>query len=561
MSADINTIWGSWIIEELCRLGSQYFCIGAGSRSTPLTNAAANNDKAITKVFVDERSAAFYALGVAKASDRPAVVITTSGTAMANALPAVIEARKSQTPLILISADRPPELQESGANQTIDQVKMFGRHVIDYIGLPCPSAEVRAHYLLGRINHAFQVSIGYPRGPVHINAPFRKPLGPSPTNDMSPWPDDGPWMTRHPISMEMGKEGLMALSKFIDKKPGGIIIIGTLNSARERDAAKQIIAESPWPSFIDISAGFQSTDALPMTLLQSSQGRAALKDRVVLHLGGNMVSTGAARTIEMAPECLQINPQKGNLEPESKNKSVIQASISSIPSLKWPWEEKLKLHCRRLQNNIETALEISMSDALTEMSMVFHLSKLLDSEVCSFWSNSMPVRDANAFVKWKHSDVAIGTNRGASGIDGIIASAAGFQAAHNKPCIVTIGDLAAWHDLSSLMHLAAFRQPLLLIVPNNGGGGIFSFLPISKESDAFESHFAVAHNMRFAELSKAMGMECNQPDSIHSFIEMIKDFIASPRLMVIELYFKRDENVKQHDTVNRIIDDIVQGGI
>ena len=557
MSADDTTAWGRLIVEELCRLGADRFCIGAGSRSTPLTVAAAENTKATTKVFVDERSAAFYALGLAKATGRPAVLITTSGTAMANAMPAVIEAKESKTPMILISADRPPELQGNGANQTIDQTKLFGSQVLAFIGLPCPSPEVSLKHLLGRIGLAYQSAMGISMGPVHINAPFRKPLGPTQLEMPSPWPSESAWSRRFSPSLGLTEDSLRFISEFVGGDRTGIIVIGALNSTDCIRDAKQIISESSWPAFVDISAGFQTEHSLPMTLVQSNGGKALLTDLPILHLGGTTVSTGAAEIIEKASECLHISLSEDDIGPGEGRKTIIKSALIHLTGLKWSASNDLKKRCLSLQSAIEMGLDGMLSNQFSETAVIWQISQMLNGDLCSFWSNSMPVRDGNALVKWSKEDHRIGTNRGASGIDGIISTAAGFQEGTQKPCVLIIGDLATWHDLGALMQITLFQQPLLIVVLNNGGGGIFSFLPISQLTTSFESHFATAHDFKFKDIIAACGIECHQATTMKSLETKVSSFIAHPRPMAIEGSFHRHQNVQEHRAIMNVIESCI----
>jgi len=196
-SANINQLWANIIVEELVRHKINYFCISPGSRSTLLTIAAARHSKVKSKIIYDERGAAFHALGYARATKTPAVLICTSGTAVANYYPAIIEAFQENLPVIILSADRPPELQNRGANQAIDQKNIYGKYTKHNINFPCPSIEKSPVYVLQEINKAIQQSITIEAGPVHVNCMFREPL----SSSKESWPqsyinDIENWMTK-----------------------------------------------------------------------------------------------------------------------------------------------------------------------------------------------------------------------------------------------------------------------------------------------------------------------------------------------------------------------------
>ncbi|MDP6932035.1 MAG: 2-succinyl-5-enolpyruvyl-6-hydroxy-3-cyclohexene-1-carboxylic-acid synthase, partial [Myxococcota bacterium] len=303
MSANWNTAWGQWIIEELVRLGTPVFCVAPGSRSTPLTSAVAAHPGASCQVFTDERSAAFFALGVGRATGRPAVIITTSGTAAAHAYPAIIEANQSGVPLLLLSANRPPELHDTGANQTIDQHHLFGDRIRWHRALPCPSPEFPATALLSIVNQAWRHTVSDHPGPVHLDLPFREPLGPA---RPAPLPEDPrlgawqrtrtPWNRSAPARHRPATEDTEDLARLLDTTHRGVLLVGTLDDPRERAAARKLANRLGWPTLADITSGLRLdeglTHALECTdaLFGSPRIRSLARPQLVLQLGGPLVS-------------------------------------------------------------------------------------------------------------------------------------------------------------------------------------------------------------------------------------------------------------------------------
>jgi 2-succinyl-5-enolpyruvyl-6-hydroxy-3-cyclohexene-1-carboxylate synthase len=272
-TTNINTLWTSLLIEELTRLGVSHICLSPGSRSAPLTVAAARNKHVTTTVYFDERGAAFFALGHARATGLPTALICTSGTAVANYLPAVVEAYHDEIPLILLTADRPSELQGCGANQTIRQIGIFGSFVRREIDLPCPDDHPDLRALLLSVRDAVAVALSAPRGPVHINCPFREPLAPTPSGaDFSSvlsrfddWVNSPtPLTSAKPHSAATDTHSLETLCEQLRNRQRGIVVVGTLASDTQRDAVLRLVTSLGWPALPDVTSGLRTADDEPI---------------------------------------------------------------------------------------------------------------------------------------------------------------------------------------------------------------------------------------------------------------------------------------------------------
>ncbi|MCH7759687.1 2-succinyl-5-enolpyruvyl-6-hydroxy-3-cyclohexene-1-carboxylic-acid synthase, partial [Patescibacteria group bacterium] len=310
-SENINILWANLIIEELTRFGINYFCISPGSRSSPLTITTAKHPQVKTNLFYDERGAAFHALGYARASKIPAVLICTSGTAAANYYPAVIEASQEYIPLIVLSADRPPELRNSGANQTIDQVNLYGKYPRLFFDFPCPNEKDEASFVLSKIDMAVSYATGINPGPVHLNCMFREPLA----LQKEPWPQDylnslDNWPTtkdtfkkRVTVSQNLTKNDLLKVIKIIEENRGGIILAGRNENHDDRQAILKLADKLNWPVFADITSGlrFNSSEKVihyfDQILLSD-----AIKERFynvpIIHFGGQFVSKRLLQFLE-----------------------------------------------------------------------------------------------------------------------------------------------------------------------------------------------------------------------------------------------------------------------
>ena len=259
------------MIEELVRNGVSSFCISPGSRSTPLAAAAARHPGARTVVHYDERGASFFALGQARGSGRPAVMICTSGTAVANCLPAVVEASMDMIPLIVLTADRPPELRDTGANQTIDQSQLFGNHVLWQADLPCPDDKLDPTYRLTTIDQAVYRAQNMPAGPVHLNCMFREPLEPLPSDDcravlsesIENWKAGSKPYTNYasPI-VTPDTDTLKEYAGIINDASCGLLLVGSLHSEKDSQAVRLLSKHLGWPTLPDIRSGLRLDDDL-----------------------------------------------------------------------------------------------------------------------------------------------------------------------------------------------------------------------------------------------------------------------------------------------------------
>lgn len=533
----MNTEWGYLIVEELTRLGVCDFCVAPGSRSTPLTAAIARNPRARSHVFIDERSAAFFALGIGKYTQKPAAVVTTSGTAIAHAYPAVIEADALHIPLVLLSADRPPELRASGANQTIDQTKLFGDKVRFFFELPCPNEQLGVANLLSLIDQAYAHALD---GPIHINCMFRKPLDPTKETTHHPNQNEKPFCTI--------QKGRLTKEIEIPAHKRAVLLIGEMQNELDQKNAKAIAVQAQCPVFCDASSGIRlqhiQNQLYPIdSLLQSDSFLARLSPDLIIHLGGSFVSKELSRwSNEQTCRYIHIRP-----DPKRKSTRVTMRYIANIPeSLPELRHTSVFSH---LQSTINETLARKLDGTVSEPQIVREICTLLPEHATLFLSNSMPIRDFNRFAVADKQTLRNGVNRGASGIDGILASAAGWTLAAQKPGVAILGDLASWHDLGTFLQLASSDIPLLVCIINNGGGGIFSFLPIAKQEDIFEELFATAHNKSFLPILSGMGVSCRQITTLEALRQAASDFFKSPQFSVLELFTSREENHQLHQSL------------
>jgi len=630
-------LWSQCFVDELVRLGVETFFVAPGSRSTPLTVVVARHPKTTAHVHVDERGTAFAALGYGRATRRPAGWITTSGTAVANGLPAVVEASIDGVPMLCLTADRPFELRGSGANQTIDQAHIFGRYPRHFVDLPAPTAEVPLASVLARVDEAIYHAHRSPAGPVHINVAFRKPL--EPVNDPTS-PGDGSWSfsrsvqrwaetkkpftQRPPVTTAAPDSALDRAAHLLQTESRGLIVAGRLDTDEEASAVRDLASRCGWPLVPDITSqlrlGVPQEEGRPLSpadlhciahadsILAHPQAASRLAPRAVLHLGGRTVSKRLRHLLRDAVPAsyVVVRPDPARLDPDSLVTEHIEVDVEGFcrdlrsrlpavadrdgvdhPGLDTSASEHASTWANAdavVRDTLERELRASGVPAtqpaeeesrgtsspresysneghgtqrrsksggeeaepvLSEPFVARRISQLLPAEHALILASSMPVRDANRYADPHGSNGFVCANRGASGIDGTIATAAGVTIGRGTPSTLLIGDLASLHDLNSLSLL---RQiPVLMVVVNNEGGGIFHFLPIRESEDVFETYFATPHPADFASAAGTFGISYDRVETPDAFDDAYRTAIGRGTSALIEVRTDRRTNRAIHE--------------
>lgn len=534
----LNETWGKTLIDQLVKQGVDYFCIAPGSRSTPLTLAVAENPKANSFIHFDERGAAFHALGYAKASKRPAAVIVTSGTAVGNLMPAVMEASAAQIPLIVLTCDRPPELRDTMANQTTDQIKIFGDYIRYFFDLPIPHQELPENFLSTTIGQAVTRSLFPIQGPIQLNCPFPEPffsgenttpLSCLPTNYFVP-----------KQTLENPKKWAQELGK---TEKGVLVLGGNANAPEAKDFAEKL----QWPILPDILSsqrelGKEKAISHYHHILKSLP---ELRANVVLHLGDPPVSKILLQWMASAKRLIHVaqHPKRCDPHHSVSDRIICEPStfckqlIDLLPQREKNWVAMWK-------HLSSVAQETCTFPLLSEPGVMQCLEKMAKPNIALFFGNSMPIRDADMFFFPSKPCGPILGNRGLSGIDGNIATVAGI--AHHMPVIAVMGDQTVLHDLNSLAQLKKTKHRVKLIIINNGGGGIFSFLDIGKRKDVLDPYFAATHERKFSHAAQMFDLSyalATHPETI------TQDFD------VIEVPTNRGENLALHQEIDQKIKD------
>lgn len=548
--ATANTQWARALVDALVQSGVREFLVAPGSRSTPLTLAAYEHPDARVTVHFDERGTAFAALGVGRASAHPAVWITTSGTAVANGMPAVVEADADGVPMVLLTADRPPRLRETGANQTIRQPDFFAGWARWSFDLPTPTPDLPPD--TARSVAAFAVFKALEgRGPVHLNQPFEEPLW----DPAAPMPAFAP-APKHALSrLTASAEPLVRALSGVER---GFVVAGRLASRDEADAAVQLAAHLGWPLLVDVLSGLRlHPDAeriLPLDLAMQTPLPLPLPE-AVLQVGGMPVSKRYLQFLDarkprvhavLTSRPVRIDPVQGVTHslagwvPETVRQFVAETPARVADGWAAGWMQEVQGVESRLHERIAALPELS------EAGIVHRLTTLLPDGEQVLVGASLPIREMDLFAARTPSRVDLFANRGASGIDGTVATGVGLALGGNRPVTVLLGDLTLLHDLNSLALLARAPQRMVVVVLNNDGGGIFSFLPIAQQVEApFEPCFGTPHGLGFAHAAAQFGLAYAQPTTVDAFADAYSAALHRPGASLIE--------VRTHRTTTREI--------
>jgi 2-succinyl-5-enolpyruvyl-6-hydroxy-3-cyclohexene-1-carboxylate synthase len=566
---NINHLHAGFLVEELVRNGVRAFFLSPGSRNTPLSLAAAQHPDTDAVVHYDERGAAFAALGHALAGGAPAALVCTSGTAAAEWLPAVIEAAQSRVPLILLSADRPPELIDCGANQAIEQPGLFRPFTRHSVSLTLSDTGFPVKALLSTVDQAVYHALRPPAGPVHINCRFREPLAPEkqpiPDRETRLAPLQGWGNTRRRWThwqmpeVRINEDAEKYLVTRIPQVKKGLIVAGGLRNGRAINALRRLIETLEWPVFGDITSGLRTANVPWLVnahdlLLESRRFQAFCRPECVLQFGDTLTSKKLLAHLEsLDAEQILIADHPFRRDPMHREAMRLECGIETFASWLTPaaaahetggWGRDLNAFSGRVQYAIDAWLE-SRSD-LNGITAVRSLTRLRPADALLFSGNSMPVRALDRYAAPDGPPGLVLANRGASGIDGNVAAIAGCARAHAGPAAGIIGDMALLHDLNSLALLRDLEKPVALVVINNNGGGIFSMLPIAAWPEHFEALFTTPHGMDFSAAAQQFGLAYRAPDSAAAYEEALKEVFAGTRPVLIEARVDREENLRAH---------------
>ncbi|WP_435345475.1 2-succinyl-5-enolpyruvyl-6-hydroxy-3-cyclohexene-1-carboxylic-acid synthase [Haloarchaeobius sp. HRN-SO-5] len=578
-----NVLWAETLVDELAEGGLSAACIAPGSRSTPLTVAFDAHDDVQTFSLLDERSAAFFALGRGRRTGEPTALVCTSGTAAANFHPAIVEANQARVPLLALTADRPPELRDSGANQTVDQEKLYGDAVRWYRDLPEPEATPRKlRRLRTDAARALAEATGTPAGPVHLNCPFRKPLEPTPVPGDVPegWDDGdarasqgrdrGPYVRRVQGRPTLADADLDALARAVDDAETGLILAGPADPTDLHDVGPAVAAlarATNFPVLADPLSGVRfGAHVVDAPVLGGYDGYVEAVDLdpdIVLRFGASATSKPVRKALA-ATDARQVlvDPVGAWRDAEFVCSDLVVADPAAT--------------ARALADAVSEPGDPAFRDRLADAEATYwdHVADVLDGDdalattlegavarrvladapdpATVFVSNSMPVRDVDRFGAPREADLTVLANRGASGIDGILSTGFGAGSATDDPLVVLTGDLAYYHDMNGLLALARCDVDATVVCVNNDGGGIFHLLPIEEFDPPFTEQFVTPHGLDFEPTGDIYDLSFRRVRP-GEFASAYREALAAEGTQVVEVTF---DSGASHEARDRLAESV-----
>lgn len=583
-----NLLWATIIVDELARSGLRAVCIAPGSRSTPLAVAFAEHDDIQVYSIIDERSAAFFALGLALASERPVAVVCSSGTATANFYPAIIEAHYAGVPLLILTADRPPELRDSGANQTVDQVKMYGKHVRWAVDVALPEgnpANLTIRSLRTLACRAYAAANGMnstqPKGAVHLNFPFRKPLEPIPVPDDKT--SDPAWAGRsynQPFTkissgrVHPSDSAMEALFDTYAHSARPMIILGPNRSRALADELTTLAKVGHMPLLADplsqarYTVHWQEMESEIIGGYDSFLRGAAEWEQpdLILRFGAMPTSQALIDYLNASHDAYQIafstdgtwkdpNHQIDELiiaDPAEIARSLAQFT-SEDPRPESVWSDRFSASESRTWEIIDAALNEDFFDG----AVVADAVSMMPDGASLFIGNSLPVRHLDQFARPAPKAIHVFGSRGASGIDGTVSTAAGVSQGVSAPLVLITGDLGFYHDMNGLLTLKRHGIHIVIVVINNDGGGIFQRLPIAQFDPPYTELFRTSHGMTFGHVAAQYGTDYAKADSrieFRSAFERALSAVGSHSTLIEVPTDPIQDLQRRNDIVQRVIE-------
>ena len=578
-ATDTYRLLGAFV-DELTRCGMRDSCTSPGSRCTPLVLSLAREQRLHCYSHIDERCSGFFALGLAKASELPVAIACTSGTALAELLPAVVEAHEARVPLIVLSADRPPELRDVGAGQTIDQLKLFGGFAKWFFEVGNHEANTeRVCWMRTLACRAYWTALEGRPGVVHLNFPLREPLvcEQAPPSAGEGRADGRPFVSRRAQTPEPNL-AVATLRERIGSSRRGILVAGR----HERhtplgQAAAKFCEVAGWPLLADPMSGARRGDAAIAhydALLRDPVFAREHMPEIVIRVGDLPVSKPLRTwlaSLDAAPQ-LALDPEASWQDPASSVSEWLTAEpAATLDALSRTWHEEapakddpsvakqdgegsdwLAGWRAADERAAEAILGTLAASGLSEPVVAAELGVLLPEEATLFVASSMPVRDIETFWPVRSDPPRVLCNRGANGIDGTISSALGVAAASRAPTVLLIGDVALAYDISALLAARRLDLKLTIVLLNNEGGGIFDFLPVSgaaTERDIYTRHIATPTSLDFAHAAALYGLGHETVADVVGFRVALERALATPESSIVEARTRRETNVELHRNV------------
>ena len=557
ISVNRNIVWCNAFTGRLSELGVKYVCISPGSRSTSLTLSFASNNNFKVFPIVDERSSAFFALGIAKATKTPVAIVTTSGTAVAELYPAIIEAYYQRIPLIICTADRPRSLRGSGANQTINQHNIFNNHIRMFVDAGLPDLR-KLTGIRKTAENAIRISQFVDRGPVHLNFPFDKPFEPESTTDSIEEKELENIYSEDLFELDIfeGKPQSINFSpimKKFNKIRKGLILVGYNNYKNDfGDLLVQLSQKFNYPVYVDGASSLRYGNHEKENIIENFTAIVRAENftkeydpELIIQFGGTPTSNAMLEFFKNSrAEKILVNEFGDRNDPSLTAKKIFKINPGDFCKIALDFSEKSFpvdsgwLDDYKTMNLIAGTLK---EEFLYNSKFPFEgrigIEAILNMPEKSnlMISNSLPIRDIDFFAPALNKQVNLFTNRGASGIDGINSTALGIAVSSDEPTFLLIGDLAFYHDMNGLHNAVKYKIPITVILINNAGGGIFESLPIAEYTDFMKNNFLTPLNLDFRKLVEAYNGKFIKIKSWHQLKKELKLSVKGKNVTVLEI--------------------------
>ena len=553
LSINRNIIWCDVFVERLSQLGVRHACISPGSRNTPLIISFASNRGIMTHSIVDERSSAFFALGLARKTNSPVVIVTTSGTAVAEVYPAIIEAYYQRIPLIICTADRPPVLINTGANQTINQQNIYKNHIRFFADAGLPGIN-RLRFSKRLAEDAVKYSLFLDKGPVHINFPFKKPFEPDSYTDKIEVAVIEKIFAESKFEIRPAKQikiDFVSMARRLSMTKRGLILAGFNNYGDQFGRQLTGLAKKlGYPVYIDGASSLRFGKHSKENIIENLSALVRSKNFVKEYDPEIIIQFGGAPTASVLLEFFKnsnaqkilVNEFGDRNDPSLTAKEIIAFNPSEfceglsgkLPALRdsaWIRDfRKMNSLCGQLKNKFMSNVPFPFEGRVASQ-----LFDIIPDRSTVMISNSLPIRDVDFFASPNGRRINVFTNRGASGIDGITSTALGAAFTSPDPTYLLIGDLAFYHDLNALHSAYKKKIPLSVLLINNSGGGIFESLPISEYRELMKDNFLTPLELNFSKLVKAFGGHFERIKSWNDFNFKIDSSVKKKKFTVLEI--------------------------
>jgi 2-succinyl-5-enolpyruvyl-6-hydroxy-3-cyclohexene-1-carboxylate synthase len=559
-TGDVSLACATALIDELVEQGMRHACVSPGSRSTPLALALERHRGVTVHVHLDERSSGFFALGLAKALRRPVAVACTSGTAAAELFPAVVEATQARVPLYVLTADRPPRLRGTGANQTIDQVRLFGAYPRAYLAPPMPGTadDAREWRRIGR--EAAAACVGPQPGPVHVNCPFDEPLVPAGERVDVPACEPGrverPDRLQEPLAADVER-----MARELSGARGVVVAGSTWRTPPDQVA---LLAERlGWPLLAEPTSGLRRPGralAAGQALIGSTGFAEDHRPEVVLQIGATPTTRATQSLVSAADRLLVVDRFHPDPDPEQRARwrlradprhvaaAVMTHEIEPAPS---GWAAGWIEHDERARRAMDDVLDTT--DGPTELRLARDLAAAVPDGGSLFVGNSTPIRDVDVAMA-PRGGLRVLANRGASGIDGLVSTALGMASAGTDPTFALIGDLSLLYDVGALFWNGWRHAPhLVIVVPNNGGGAIFGSLG-QRALPERDRLFVTPHDLDIGGLCAVAGVGHLRVDQMSAFDAALVDARKADGIQLVEVPVPAERSREQRAAVQAAVD-------